>query len=70
MSRGVVRPLVGLQVTDDGIWDHDGEGQHPRYGDHFVGMRASLPHPGLQRVADGAVALYRNGNQAECGDAH
>lgn len=67
---GVVGTLKRVQVADDRVRDHDEEGQHPRGRDHPVGVGAGLPHPRLERVADGAVAFDGDGNQAECGDAH
>lgn len=67
---GVVRALERVQVADDWVRDHDEEGQRPRGRDHPVGVRAGLPHPRLERVADGAVALDGDGHQAEGGDAH
>lgn len=70
VSGGVVGALKRVQVADDGIRDHDEKRQHPRGSDHSVGMGPRLPHPRLQGVADGAVALDRYGNQAKCGDAH
>lgn len=66
VSGGVVRMLKRVQVADDGIRDHDEKGQHPRGSDHSVGMGPRLPHPRLQGVTDGAVALDRYGNQAKC----
>lgn len=66
---GVVGTLKRVQVADDRVRDHDEEGQHPRGRDHPVGVGAGLPHPRLQRVADGAVALDGDGDQAERGDA-
>lgn len=67
---GVVGTLKRVQVADDRVRDHDEEGQHPRGCDHPVGVGAGLPHPRLERVADGAVALDGDGHQAERGDAH
>lgn len=69
VSSGVVT-LKRLQVTDDWIRDHDNEGQHPRSSDHPIGMGPGLPHPWLQGVTDGAVALNRYSNQAKCRNAH
>lgn len=70
VSSGVVGALEGVQVTDDWIRDHDDEGQRPRSSDHPISMGTGLPHPGLERVTDGAVTLNRYGNQAKCRDAH
>lgn len=67
---GVVRALERVQVAYDWVRDHDEEGQHPRGRNHPVGVRAGLPHPRLERVTDGAVALDGDGHQAEGGDAH
>lgn len=66
---GVVRAPKRLQVTDDWIGDHDDKGQHPCSCDDTVGMGTSLPHPRLQGITNGTVALNGYGNQAECRDA-
>lgn len=70
VRRCVVRARERLQVTDDGIGDHDDEGQHPCGSNHPIGVRTGLPHSWLQGVTDGAVALNRYSNQAKSGDAH
>lgn len=70
VSSGVVGTLKRVQVTDDWIRDHDKEGQHPCSSNHPIGVGPGLPHPRLQGVTDGAVALNCYGNQAKCGDAH
>lgn len=69
VRRGVVQLLELHQRAEDRVRCHDDEGDGPGGGDHLVGVRARLPRPRLERVADGTIALYRYGDQAECGDA-
>lgn len=45
VSSDVVGALKGLQVADDGIGDHDDEGQHPSSGNYPIGVGPGLPYP-------------------------
>lgn len=66
----VVLVAEGFQGAENGVGKHQDEGNHPGDGDDFGGVGFGLPHPGRQGVADGAVALQRDGHQVEGGNAH
>lgn len=65
----LLRLREGLQDTEDRVGHHDEQRQHPGGGDDAVRMGPGLPRARLKRVADGAVTLNGDGNQAEGGDA-
>lgn len=69
MPKGIVGLGEGPEDAEDRVGHHDEQGQHPGGGDDAVSVRARLPRPGFQRVADGAVPLDGNGHQTEGGDA-
>lgn len=66
----VVDAGEGLEGARDGVRQHQDEGRHPGGSDDLGGMGFGLPHPGGQRVANGAVALQGDGHQVERGNTH
>ena len=65
---GVVGQL--LVLLEDGDGRHEDGGQDPADGDAAVGVREGLPRAGVQRPADGEVALQRDGHQREAAGPH
>lgn len=70
MTRAVVSAGEGFERAGDGVGQHEDEGGHPGGGDDLGGVGLGLPHPGFQRVANGAVALQGDGHQVEGGNTH
>lgn len=69
VAGGVVPAGEGLEGAGDGVGQHQDGGGHPGGRDDLGGVGLGLPHPGCERVADGAVALQGDGHQVEGGDA-
>lgn len=59
-----------LEVARNGVRQHQDEGHNPSGSDDLGGVRFGLPRPGSQRVANGTVALQRDGHQVEGGNTH
>ena len=66
----VVAASEGLEGARNGVGQHQDEGRHPGGSDDLGGVRFSLPRPGGQRVANGAVALQGDGHQVEGGHTY
>lgn len=70
MPRAVVEAGERLEGARNGVGQHQDERSHPGGSDDLGGVRFSLPRPGRQRVANGTVALQRDGHQVEGGNAY
>lgn len=70
MSGAVVEAGKGLQGAGNGVRQHQDKGRHPGGSDNLGCVRFCLPRPGGQRVANGTVALQRDGHQVEGRNTH
>lgn len=66
----VVEAGEGFEGAGYGVGQHQYEGCHPGGSDDLGGVGFCLPHPGGQRVANGTVALQRDGHQVEGGNTY
>lgn len=70
VPRAVVEAGERLEGTGNGVGQHQDERSHPGGGDDLGSVRFGLPRPGGQRVANGTVALQRDGHQVEGGNTY
>lgn len=73
MAAHVARTVVGAAVwherAGDRVRHHEQEGDQPCGADHLGSMGFGLPCARCQWIADGAVALQRDGHEVEGGHA-